>query len=320
MLPFRGLGRPLLRLLVPGHRRALVAGWFSFPDTKATFGDSRAMEVVCRWLREAGIPFDVAGDERNHVSGIAWDAIEPAAYTIFVFVCGPWWDNPGILDRFRHCLTIGIDLTVHGADTLGFDVLIPRDGLGEANPDLVLASDTDPVPVAGVALVHPQPPYGDRQRHERVQAVVDEFLAAGTVAPLYLDTLLLNNPGRLTTADQFAALVRRTDVMVTTRLHGLVFALLERVPAVAIDPIAGGAKVTAQARALDWPLLLAGETLSAAELADHVHHCAAGRLATEVERCRARAIARLGPIRERFLAAVANRSGAAGWQSRRRAA
>lgn len=320
MLTFRGLGSPLRRLLSRGRQRALVAGWFSFPDTKATFGDSRAMEVVCRWLGEAGIPFDVAGDERNHVPGIAWDALHPDTYTIFVFVCGPWWGNPGILDRFRHCLTIGIDLTVHGAGTLGFDVLIPRDGLGEANPDLVLAAETHRVPVAGVALVHPQPPYGDRQRHGHVQAVVDEVLAGGGIAPLFLDTLLLHNPGRLTTADQFAALVRRTDVMVTTRLHGLVFALLGGVPAVAIDPIAGGAKVTAQARALDWPLLLAGENLSAAELADHVHRCAAGDLAADVERCRTRAIARLGPIRERFLAAIAGRRAVSECQPRRRAA
>lgn len=291
----------------PGGRmpgRALVAGWFSFPDNKATFGDSRAMDVVCRWLREAHIPFDVAGNAANRVPGIPWDVVDPAAYTIFVFVCGPWWGNPAILSRFRHCLKVGIGLTVHGQDRMGFDVVIPRDGLGEENPDLALAASPAFVPVAGIALVHPQPPYGDRQRHARVQAVVDEVLAGGAVAPLFLDTLLAGNPGRLTHADQFSSLVQRTDVIVTTRLHGLVFALACGVPAVAIDPIAGGAKVAAQARALGWPVTLAGEAVDAATLADRVAECVAGRFAADLERCRRDADAALAAVRGRFLAAL----------------
>jgi hypothetical protein len=49
------------------------------------------------------------------------------------------------------------------------------------------------------------------------------------------------------------ALLRRMDVIVTTRLHGLVLGLRSGVPALAIDPVVGGAKVSAQARALQWP-------------------------------------------------------------------
>lgn len=287
--------------------RALVVGWFSFPDTRSTFGDSRAMEVICRWLREAGVPFDVVGQERNRVPGVRWEAVDPAAYTILVFACGPWRGHPAILERFGHCLKIGVGLTVNGRDTLGFDVLIPRDGPGEENPDLVMASEPAFMPVVGVALVHRQPPYGARQRHDHVQAVVDGLVAGGGFAPLFLDTLLRDNPGRLTTADQFTSLVRRTDVVVTTRLHGLVFALSCGVPAVAIDPIAGGAKVTAQARALGWPVLLPGDTLSGAELDDAVRRCVTGQFAATVGQCRTRAHAALGAIRERFLHAVGGR-------------
>ena len=49
------------------------------------------------------------------------------------------------------------------------------------------------------------------------------------------------------------------DVVVTTRLHGLVFALRGGVPALAIDPIAGGAKVAGQAEAIGWPAILPPE-------------------------------------------------------------
>jgi hypothetical protein len=52
------------------------------------------------------------------------------------------------------------------------------------------------------------------------------------------------------------AVIRRVDLMITTRLHGLVLALRNGIPALAVDPIAGGAKVTAQARAWDWPAII----------------------------------------------------------------
>ncbi len=40
------------------------------------------------------------------------------------------------------------------------------------------------------------------------------------------------------------------------RMHGLVLALKHGVPALAVDPVAGGAKVTAQSRALRWRAVL----------------------------------------------------------------
>jgi len=45
-------------------------------------------------------------------------------------------------------------------------------------------------------------------------------------------------------------------VVVTTRLHGLVLGLKQGVPVLAVDPVAGGAKVAAQAAAWGWPVLL----------------------------------------------------------------
>ena len=52
-------------------------------------------------------------------------------------------------------------------------------------------------------------------------------------------------------------MIGRADVVVTTRLHGLVLALKQGVPALAVDPVAGGAKVAAQAAVWGWPVLLA---------------------------------------------------------------
>jgi exopolysaccharide biosynthesis predicted pyruvyltransferase EpsI len=65
------------------------------------------------------------------------------------------------------------------------------------------------------------------------------------VRPAPLDTRLDSRDWRLcSTAEAFMSLVPRLEVVVTTRLHGLVLALPAGVPALAIDPVAGGGKVT----------------------------------------------------------------------------
>ena len=51
-------------------------------------------------------------------------------------------------------------------------------------------------------------------------------------------------------------------------LHGLVFALSQAVPALAVDPVAGGGKVAAQAAAWEWPAVVPAEELTEARL-DH---------------------------------------------------
>ncbi|MDQ0773489.1 polysaccharide pyruvyl transferase WcaK-like protein [Streptomyces aurantiacus] len=62
------------------------------------------------------------------------------------------------------------------------------------------------------------------------------------------------------------ALVGGFDLVLTTRLHGLVLALRTGTPVLAVDPVRGGAKLSAQAGALRWPALLGAEQLSHASL------------------------------------------------------
>ena len=48
-------------------------------------------------------------------------------------------------------------------------------------------------------------------------------------------------------------LISKMDLIVTTRLHGMVLGIKNEVPVIAVDPIEGGAKITNQAKAIDWP-------------------------------------------------------------------
>lgn len=67
-------------------------------------------------------------------------------------------------------------------------------------------------------------------------------------------------------------MLARLDLVVTDRLHGMVLALRAGTPALAVDPVAGGAKVTAQARACGWPALVAAERLEDGGLEGLLEH------------------------------------------------
>ena len=59
--------------------------------------------------------------------------------------------------------------------------------------------------------------------------------------------LATGEPHVPSTAAQVESLLRRLDAVVSSRLHGMVLALKNGVPVVALDPVDGGAKVAAQA-------------------------------------------------------------------------
>ena len=86
-------------------------------------------------------------------------------------------------------------------------------------------------------------------------------------------------------------MIARMDVVVTTRLHGMVLALKNGVPAVVVDPIEGGAKITRQAEVLRWPVLSSVACDSAA-LFRAYDFCL-----TEEARAKARSVAQEGRTR-----------------------
>jgi hypothetical protein len=107
-----------------------------------------------------------------------------------------------------------------------------------------------------------------RSLHERYAAcrriavgVSVPGLAGLDCARVQLDTRLADEGWqRCATPDRFVTALSKMDAVVTTRLHGLVLGLKAGVPVLAVDPVAGGGKVSAQAAALDWPVAAAEDT------------------------------------------------------------
>jgi len=113
------------------------------------------------------------------------------------------------------------------------------------------------MPVAGVIHVGEQREYSYRGRHETVSQSLASWLPGCGCALLPLETRLDSRDWRLCgTPAELESILSRLDLVITMRMHGLVLALKHGVPALAVDPVAGGAKVTAQARSWRWPAVV----------------------------------------------------------------
>ncbi|MGK5499812.1 polysaccharide pyruvyl transferase family protein [Streptomyces sp. URMC 125] len=254
--------------------RALLTGWFSFLHGEATAGDVLALHRLQEVLDASGIPHDTAWSPGFRPGELRLEEADPARYTHVVFVCGPL-HGPQVAalhERYTHCVRIAVGVSVIDPGdpaVRGFHRVLPRDARGvRPTPDLAAATPALPAtPVAGVVLTHGQGEYGGRRRHEEVAERVTDWLTGTDCARVELDTRLARGDWRLcATPAQLQSVLARLDVVVTDRLHGLVLALRAGVPALAVDPVAGGAKVTAQARVYRWPALVPAERLTDREL------------------------------------------------------
>lgn len=247
--------------------RVLVTGWASFLHGEATAGDVLAMEAVREELTRAAVECELAWSPVFRPGALTLEEANPARYTHLVFACGPLQgrDIERLHHRFSDCRRVAIGVSVVDiADpaAAGFHVILPRDGSG-VPPMGDLASVPEPerasemVPVAGVIRVSGQAEYPGRAQHEAVCDALTQWLDGCGCALVPLDTRLDPRDWRLCgTPAELEAVIGRLDLVITMRMHGLVLALKHGVPALAIDPVAGGAKVTAQAQAWQWPAIV----------------------------------------------------------------
>jgi hypothetical protein len=211
-----------------------------------------------------------------------------------------------LFDAFSHCKRIGINLSMVDrlADYNPFDLLYERDSDRAARPDLVFAARVDDAPVVGLMLVHKQKEYGERGGHKEAHRLIKRVLAARGAACVPIDTCLEDNSGGLISPEQISAVIHRMDFVVTTRMHGLVMALRNGVPAVAIDAIRGGAKVLAQARSVEWPLVTTVDRLSEAWLSDALVQCSSPAIQERIKYSQSRAAESLEILRKELRQAV----------------
>lgn len=256
--------------------RVLITGWPSFVQGEATAGDVLSMRRVRTELTARGIESDTAWSPNFVPDGLSLAAADPARYTHMIFVCGPVHGGQvrELHQRFAHCVRVAVGVSVLDPEdraVTGFHRVLPRDGGGpRPTIDLAAAAPADEVPVVGVLLAPGQAEYGARGRHADVHAALTGWVGTLDCARLPLDTRLAAGDWRhCARPDELLSILARLDAVLTTRLHGLVLALHQGVPALAVDPVRGGGKVSAQAEALGWPAVIGADEVEQDGLLDH---------------------------------------------------
>jgi hypothetical protein len=281
--------------------KTLVAGWFSFINGHATAGDLLSRDLVCEWLQEACVDYDVAV-ARPFVDGVGLQAVDPAHYSHLIIVCGPFLQGELeaiLVRRFSHCRLIGLNLSMEiSLDQWNpFDYLIERDSSRKVNPDLVFLSRQPPVPVVGICLVEDHAGAMTTAANEAISRLKSRREAA--FVPI--DTRLDENGTGLRTPREIESLLARMDLVITTRLHGTVLSLKNGVPVIAIDPIPGGAKIRRQAERIGWPLVFCADNLSDDELQRAFDSALTEDARHRARKCTQNAIADLECLRREFI-------------------
>lgn len=284
--------------------RALLVGWFSWRESDTTAGDEMSCELVRAWLEDAGVVCDVALVP-PFTGGVELREVNPSAYSHVVFVCGPFVQNhweAELFHRFADCIFVGINVTLPTPleEWNPFDLLIERDSTRRTHPDLVFAAPRQLVPIVGRCLVEP---YGEALVAE-VNAAIARLLAGREAAIVEIDTRRDVNFAGLRTSAEIESLVARVDALVTTRLHGLVLALRNNVPALAIDPEPGGGKILRQARAIDWPWVLCADALSPEALEHALSECLSPAARARAGECARRAGVRVRASRDELVRGI----------------
>lgn len=285
--------------------RVILVWWGGLPGggRGATIGDYHAIDNVARWLRD----HDVACDIMSDVAGVSFQDVptvtpgnpERQRYTALAFVCGPLVITSRlrrILKRFRGvpAIAVGVsDVGDHDAPRYFREVVV-RDGPNPATFDLALAhadetgaNDVQRRARPAVCLRGMQKTYGKKN----CLSVETDRLIMSTMNARWdditvVDTEFRPDNGLAAIEDSF----KHASLLVTTRLHGALFALANRVPFVAIDQIRGGAKVMQLMRETKWPCAYRFEDLRPDILGDVVDTLAASGWTSEMEALRSRAI------------------------------
>jgi hypothetical protein len=288
--------------------KILVAGWFSFENCHATAGDLLTRDVACEWIVRAGFKYEVAL-AHPFTGGVDIWSVNPTEYSHLIFVCGPFHQRAleeSVLSRFAQCRLIGLNLSMSmDLDQWNpFDFLIERDSSRKVNPDLAFASRQSLVPVAGLCLVEDYP----GGQTQRANAAIERLRAARQIACVQIDTRLDVNSTGLRSPAEVESMLARVDVVITTRLHGMVLALKNGVPALSIDPEAGGAKVLRQAQLLGWPVVFTLEQLTDAALQQALDYCLTADARERAKECARRAFGEVQTIEQEFLSFLQERA------------
>jgi hypothetical protein len=185
-----------------------------------------------------------------------------------------------------------------------FDLLLERDSSHCVRPDITFLAREPSVPVVGVTLNRTPDVPRNKESYETANAAIQELITLQTLSPVYIDTRLdIANSSGLRSPAEIESLISRMDVVLTTRLHGMVLALKNGVPVVAVDPVPGG-KICRQAKAIGWPVVFSIDSLKIEDLQKGLDYCLTEAARQKAKECSQQAMKQLQEVRSTLIAAM----------------
>lgn len=279
----------LPKALVSPYRRHVQPRTMAAPETvilwwgthgfrgQPTLGDVQSVDSLSRALRLRGLDHAVLSHPElalpGHLPVADIFELTPAIRQL-AFVCGPLLDRSPLRDflyihRRARKLALGVSILPNNAAmTSRFDVVVARDGVADSTFDFAASEIVPPAPQpaagfrsAGLSLRGLQKEYGpDRVGNWEKSELLLRGLAARkglTIVPI--ETRLLPDNDVATIRADFL----RSDIVLTTRMHGALLALALGKPVIALDQIPGTAKVTAVLRKVGWQYVYPAESVTA---------------------------------------------------------
>ncbi|PBB87459.1 MULTISPECIES: capsular polysaccharide synthesis protein [unclassified Mesorhizobium] len=252
--------------------------WYGSLKDNGTVGDLYALQSVAGRLKAIGVDFrHLTASSGYEIPGerVAPDEVVCSDYATLVFICGPIIKDHPIVDaiirRFPTARKIGISISLFPADhisyTQPFDIVLAREGGPRRFEDVAILAPSHIAPqrirssneplVVGLVLRGAQSEYGpDRSLHDRASTLAAHVL--NTLATKYQVKTVeiehhLTRSGR--SPSEIEDLYLSCDLVLTSRFHGAVLAMRNKVPFIAIDQIRGGGKLTSLLADSGWPFV-----------------------------------------------------------------
>ena len=268
----------------------------------ATLGDQFAVENLSARLTARGIQHSVLSAYPISVRArVIRDHRQVPEIGVLVHVCGPLLPTPFLMDlakRAKVRIAVGVSvLDRFEPFNDEFDAIVVRDGQQPETFDLAPARFADaatppvsrspPAPAIGLCLRGNQKEYGGAAIfHDKADDLFASTIARSGGASHTIDTLLRSD----NVAAGIVAAFQRADVIATTRMHGAILGLSYGKPVIAIDQVAGGAKVASLLGRVGWPLVFRGDSVTQDDIDDAFAKATSPEIGEIVARCRAEVI------------------------------
>ncbi len=291
--------------------RPILVTWFGSLPGQGTIGDLLAVQSVISRLAASGffvLHASVTSAFGLQGRNVSIDAVDPRDVGLLIFVCGPMLkDHPvcEIFERFIRCRKIGVSVSLMASGAPNyvqpFDMVFAREGGSRRYEDVAILAPLTYGPTnhaqrggirVGLALRGRQIEYGadqclDETVCELAEAAIGRLSASRPVEVVRIEHHLAHS-GR--TPPEIERLYQECDLIITSRFHGGVLALRNMIPYIAIDQIAGGAKVSSLMNPTGWPYVFRADSVAMETVCNTAEHLIAESpvpLMREIaERCR----------------------------------